>query len=250
MDFGVVLQTNPPAWRTVQLAQLAEAHGFEPRVDVRLAPALAGAVRHLQPDPGADQPGDRRADGHQPGHPRLDGHRLAVRHAERDVRQPDGLRHRPRRLGGPGHQRQADDARASCARRRTSSASSPTAGRSTTTGTTLRFPWARTSQLEVWVAAYGPLALKAAGEVGDGFILQLADLDIAAVDDRGRPHGREQRRPRPGRAHLLRRRAGLRRGRPGAHARPVPLVRRHGRQPRRRHRGRSTATSRAPCRRR
>jgi probable F420-dependent oxidoreductase len=47
-------------------------------------------------------------------------------------------------------------------------------------GSHLRFPWARTSALEVWVAAYGPLALKAAGEVGDGFILQLADVDIAA----------------------------------------------------------------------
>src|SRR6478736_2269868 len=29
MDFGVVLQTNPPAWRTVQLAGLAESHGFD-----------------------------------------------------------------------------------------------------------------------------------------------------------------------------------------------------------------------------
>ena len=29
------------------------------------------------------------------------------------------------------------------------------------------------------MAAYGPLALKAAGEVGDGYILQLADVDIA-----------------------------------------------------------------------
>ncbi len=28
MDFGVVLQTNPPAARVVQLAKLAEAHGF------------------------------------------------------------------------------------------------------------------------------------------------------------------------------------------------------------------------------
>ena len=46
-------------------------------------------------------------------------------------------------------------------------------------GTTLQFPWARTRRLEVWVAAYGPLALKTAGEVGDGFILQLADVDIA-----------------------------------------------------------------------
>ena len=46
-------------------------------------------------------------------------------------------------------------------------------------GSRLQFPWARTSSLEVWVAAYGPLALKTAGEVGDGYILQLADVDIA-----------------------------------------------------------------------
>jgi probable F420-dependent oxidoreductase len=46
-------------------------------------------------------------------------------------------------------------------------------------GSTLRFPWASTSELEVWIAAYGPMALTAAGEVGDGFILQLADLEIA-----------------------------------------------------------------------
>ncbi|MGH9058934.1 MAG: TIGR03842 family LLM class F420-dependent oxidoreductase, partial [Acidimicrobiales bacterium] len=31
----------------------------------------------------------------------------------------------------------------------------------------------------VWVAAYGPRALALAGEIGDGFILQLADPDIA-----------------------------------------------------------------------
>ena len=29
MDFGVVLQTNPPAWRTVGLAKQAEEHGFD-----------------------------------------------------------------------------------------------------------------------------------------------------------------------------------------------------------------------------
>lgn len=44
---------------------------------------------------------------------------------------------------------------------------------------TIQFPWSHGSELEVWVAAYGPLALKLTGEVGDGFILQLADLDIA-----------------------------------------------------------------------
>ena len=54
MDFGVVLQTNPPAWRVVELAQPGRAARLQPRVDVRLPPAVAGAVRHLQPDPGGD----------------------------------------------------------------------------------------------------------------------------------------------------------------------------------------------------
>jgi probable F420-dependent oxidoreductase len=47
-------------------------------------------------------------------------------------------------------------------------------------GSDIRLPWAPTSRLEMWVAAYGPKALALAGEVGDGFILQLADPDIAA----------------------------------------------------------------------
>ena len=46
-------------------------------------------------------------------------------------------------------------------------------------GSSIRFPWASKSELEVWVAAYGPKALQLTGEVGDGFILQLADLSIA-----------------------------------------------------------------------
>jgi probable F420-dependent oxidoreductase len=47
-------------------------------------------------------------------------------------------------------------------------------------GTQLRLPWNRDSRLPIWVAAYGPKALALAGEVGDGFILQLADPDITA----------------------------------------------------------------------
>ena len=43
---------------------------------------------------------------------------------------------------------------------------------------TLRLPWAEKSRAEVWVAAYGPKALALTGEVGDGFILQLADISI------------------------------------------------------------------------
>jgi probable F420-dependent oxidoreductase len=47
-------------------------------------------------------------------------------------------------------------------------------------GTTLRLPWNPDSRLPIWVAAYGPKALALTGEVGDGFILQLADPDITA----------------------------------------------------------------------
>jgi probable F420-dependent oxidoreductase len=47
-------------------------------------------------------------------------------------------------------------------------------------GSHLRFPWGAESRLPVWVAAYGPKALKLTGEVGDGFILQLADPSVAA----------------------------------------------------------------------
>src|SRR6478736_876455 len=47
-------------------------------------------------------------------------------------------------------------------------------------GSTITFPWADRSRLEVWVAGYGPRALALAGEVGDGVILQLADPQITA----------------------------------------------------------------------
>jgi len=47
-------------------------------------------------------------------------------------------------------------------------------------GSKIKFEWASKSRCEVWVAAYGPKALQLTGEVGDGFILQLADIDIAA----------------------------------------------------------------------
>jgi probable F420-dependent oxidoreductase len=48
-------------------------------------------------------------------------------------------------------------------------------------GNEVRLPWVRPgTELPVWVAAYGPKALALTGEVGDGYILQLADPDIAA----------------------------------------------------------------------
>jgi len=46
-------------------------------------------------------------------------------------------------------------------------------------GAPLRIPWVRDGSLEIWMAAYGPKALKLVGEQADGFILQTADPDIA-----------------------------------------------------------------------
>ena len=47
-------------------------------------------------------------------------------------------------------------------------------------GSTIRFPWAAKSRVDIWIAGYGPKALTLIGEVGDGFILQLADPSITA----------------------------------------------------------------------
>ena len=46
-------------------------------------------------------------------------------------------------------------------------------------GSTITLPWASASRLEVLGAGYGPKALKTIGESCDGFILQLADPQIA-----------------------------------------------------------------------
>jgi probable F420-dependent oxidoreductase len=46
-------------------------------------------------------------------------------------------------------------------------------------GQPLRIPWVRDGRLEIWMAAYGPKALKLVGEQADGFILQTADPHIA-----------------------------------------------------------------------
>ena len=47
-------------------------------------------------------------------------------------------------------------------------------------GVTTRFPWANAGVPPVWVAGYGPKALRTAGRIGDGVILQFADPDLIA----------------------------------------------------------------------
>jgi probable F420-dependent oxidoreductase len=45
-------------------------------------------------------------------------------------------------------------------------------------GVRTRFPWATGGVPRVWVAGYGPRALRTAGKIGDGVILQFADPDL------------------------------------------------------------------------
>jgi probable F420-dependent oxidoreductase len=45
-------------------------------------------------------------------------------------------------------------------------------------GVPTRFPWSNGEVPRVWVAGYGPKALRTAGRIGDGVILQFADPDL------------------------------------------------------------------------
>jgi probable F420-dependent oxidoreductase len=45
-------------------------------------------------------------------------------------------------------------------------------------GAELQLPWTGKWKLPVWVAGYGPMALKMTGRIADGVILQLADPDL------------------------------------------------------------------------
>ncbi|WP_410569434.1 TIGR03842 family LLM class F420-dependent oxidoreductase [Amycolatopsis sp. cmx-4-61] len=61
---------------------------------------------------------------------------------------------------------------------------------------TVQIPWVRNGRLEMWMAGYGPKALQTVGEHADGFILQCADpaiarWTIAAVRDAARAAGRD-----------------------------------------------------------
>ena len=178
MEFGAVLQTNPPASRTVALAKLAEQHGFshvwtfdshllwqEPYV---IYSQILAETRRVKVGPFVTNPATRDWTVTASVFATLNemyGNRTVVGIGRGDsaVRVTNGrpttlkeLRESIHVIRELGNSRSVEH-----------------------NGATLQFPWSKGSELEVWVAAYGPLALKLTGEVGDGFILQLADVDIA-----------------------------------------------------------------------
>ena len=175
MDFGLVLQTDPPASAVVELMRRAERNGFthgwtfdsavlwqEPFV---IHSRILDRTGHLVVGPMVTNPGTRTWEVTASTFATLNsmyGNRTVCGIGRGDSamrvagRPPNTLA----RLGqaittirdlAEGRQAHID-------------------------GTALRLPWVKDGRLPVWMAAYGPKALALAGEKADGFILQLADL--------------------------------------------------------------------------
>ena len=178
MDFGAVIQTNPPASRTIHLAKLAEQHGFshvwtfdshllweEPYV---IYSQILAQTHRVMVGPMVTNPATRDWTVTASIYATLNemfGNRTicGIGRGDSAVRVTNGSPTTLKTLRESIHViRELANSRSV-----------------EYNGATLRFPWSTGSKLDVWVAAYGPLALKLTGEVGDGFILQLADLDIA-----------------------------------------------------------------------
>jgi probable F420-dependent oxidoreductase len=178
VDFGVVLQCNPPAWRVVDLAKKAEIAGFthvwtfdshllwqEPYV---IYSQILSQTNRVIVGPMVTNPATRDWTVTASTYATLNdmfGNRTVcgIGRGDSAVRVTNG---RPSTLA---ELRESIHVIRELAN-----------GRSVDhNGSHLRLPWSRGSQLDLYVAAYGPKALALTGEVADGFILQLADLSIA-----------------------------------------------------------------------
>jgi len=195
MDFGVVMQCTPPAARVVDLACKAETYGFkyvwtfdshilweEPYV---IYSKILNETRNITIGPMVTNPATRDITVTASVFATLNemyGNRtvIGIGRGDSAVRVTNGkpvtvaeLRESVVNLKGLVNGESVDY-----------------------NGNDIRLPWAAESRTPVWVAAYGPKVLALTGEVGDGFILQLADPAIAewtikAVKDAAKAAGRD-----------------------------------------------------------
>jgi probable F420-dependent oxidoreductase len=179
MDFGVVLQTDPPAARVIELARQAELHGFshvwtfdshllweEPFV---IYSQILSSTRKLMVGPMVTNPATRDWTVTASLFATLNemfGNRTicGIGRGDSAVRVING---KPVTLASL---REAIEVIRPLANGETADYK----------GNSLRFPWGADSRLPIWIAAYGPKALALTGEIADGFILQVADPDITA----------------------------------------------------------------------
>jgi probable F420-dependent oxidoreductase len=178
MEFGVVLQNDPPARAVVDCMRQAEGNGFgygwtfdshvlwqEPFV---IYSQILAATSHMRVGPMVTNPGTR------------DWSVTASMFATLNEMHGD------RTVCGMGR---GDSAHRVIGRRPATLATLRESvhvikelaeGREVVHhGVPLRIPWVRGGKLPMWLAGYGPRALRLVGEVADGFILQTADPDIA-----------------------------------------------------------------------
>ena len=179
MDFGVVLQNDPPAWRVVDIAKQAENYGFthvwtfdshllwqEPYV---IYSQILSRTNRVMVGPMVTNPATRDWTVTASLFATLNemfGNRTicGIGRGDSAVRVINGkpvtlatLRESIGIIRGLGNGEQVEYK-----------------------GNLVRFPWGANSRLPIWVAAYGPKALALTGEVADGFILQVADPEITA----------------------------------------------------------------------
>jgi len=178
MDFGVVLQTDPPAWRVVDLARQAETLGFthgwtfdshilwqEPYV---IHSQMLSATHRMVVGPMVTNPGTRNWTVTGSTYATLNdmfGNRTICGIGRGDSAMRV-LGHTPTKLATLSEAMRVIKGLAE-------------GDEVEYNGTTQQLPWSKGSKLPVLMAGYGPRALKLCGEQADGFILQLADLQLA-----------------------------------------------------------------------
>jgi probable F420-dependent oxidoreductase len=195
MDFGVTLQTNPPASRVVELTRKAEQLGFshawtfdshilwqEPYV---IHSQMLAATERITVGPFVTNPISRD--------PSVTASTLATLNEMFGNRTICGIGRGDsvvRVLGRkPTTLRQLEEAMHVI--------KELAGGRAVDfSGVEVKIPWISDGKLDVWMAGYGPKALSLTGRKADGFILQLADpviLDwtMRHVHDAARGEGRD-----------------------------------------------------------
>jgi probable F420-dependent oxidoreductase len=178
MEFGLVLQTDPPARAVVDMMRAAEDGGFgygwtfdshvlwqEPYV---IYPQILAATQRLMVGPMVTNPGTRDWS--------VIASLFATLNDEFGNRTVCGIGRGDSSRRVIGQKPMSLEHLAEAMRVIKELAE----GREVTLhGAPVRIPWVRNGKLEIWMAAYGPKALKLVGEQADGFILQTADPDIA-----------------------------------------------------------------------
>ena len=178
MDFGVVLQTDPPAWRVVELARQAETLGFdygwtfdshilwqEPYV---IYSQMLSATNRMIVGPMVTNPGTRNWT--------VTGSLFATLNDMFGNRTICGIGRGDSAMRVLGH---TPTKLATLSEAMTVIKGIAEGREVGYNGTTQQLPWSRGSELPVLMAAYGPKALALCGSEADGFILQLADPQLA-----------------------------------------------------------------------